>query len=141
MASRIARRASRSLPGGPSGVQHGVERARARGPASELPRSLVVRRLRRELRRMDDNRAFLVARLQVNPSLTKHAKRSKAESRNKLRRLMKLVTPNPERVLYCVRRKIRKQVLFALGISGRHKRRSPGRGGSYNRSLESNYAC
>lgn len=47
---------------------------------------------------------------------------------------------NPERVLVCARRAVRREVLFALGIGG-HRRRSPGRGGGYRRTEESNWRC
>lgn len=45
----------------------------------------------------------------------------------------------PKRVLFCVRRKIRREVLFAFKVAS--KRRSPGRGGSYRRTVESNFRC
>lgn len=47
----------------------------------------------------------------------------------------------PGRVFFCVRRKIRREVLFGLGISGHNKRKSPGRGGSYRRTQSSSYRC
>jgi len=47
----------------------------------------------------------------------------------------------PSRVFFCLRRKARRQVLFALGVSGRNKRRSPGRGGSYRRTQSSSWRC
>lgn len=45
----------------------------------------------------------------------------------------------PRRVVFCVRRKQRKEVLHALGIAGRRGLR--GRGGSYHRTENSNWAC
>lgn len=41
----------------------------------------------------------------------------------------------------CLSRKQRKEVLFALRVAGRGRRYSPGRGGSYNRSTNSQYGC
>lgn len=47
---------------------------------------------------------------------------------------------DPRLVLVCLRRKIRREVLFAKNIGG-HKHKSPGRGGSYRRSKNSNWSC
>lgn len=41
---------------------------------------------------------------------------------------------------FCKKRKQRKEVLFALKVAG-HKGRSPGRGGGYRRTIDSNYSC
>lgn len=42
---------------------------------------------------------------------------------------------------HCVKRKIRRSVLYALGIAGTGKRRSPGQGGTYKRTEESSLSC
>lgn len=47
----------------------------------------------------------------------------------------------PERVAFCVRRRTRREVLFAKRVAGRNTRRSPGRGGTYHRSQESSWSC
>lgn len=47
----------------------------------------------------------------------------------------------PASVRFCIQRKQRKEVLFAKGVAGKNKRRSPGRGGGYRRSAKSNYRC
>lgn len=60
--------------------------------------------------------------------------------RHPLQRLWSSVAPEKRRgIAYCVARKVRKQVLHALGIAGR--RASPGRGGTYNRTPESQMRC
>lgn len=41
----------------------------------------------------------------------------------------------------CKRREERREVLFAVGTAGRGRRRSPGQGGSYRRTEDSNYSC
>lgn len=46
----------------------------------------------------------------------------------------------PSRVYFCVKRKQRREVLFARKVAG-HFRRSPGRGGSYRRTQSSYYRC
>lgn len=47
----------------------------------------------------------------------------------------------PQRVAFCVRRKIRRQVLFSRKVAGFNRRRSPGRGGGYRRSQSSSWSC
>lgn len=42
---------------------------------------------------------------------------------------------------FCHKRKSRRQALFSLKIAGKGKRRSPGSGGTYNRTENSNYSC
>lgn len=42
----------------------------------------------------------------------------------------------PRRTRICIRRKVRREVLFALDLHGRH-----GAGGSYNRTQDSQYSC
>jgi len=46
----------------------------------------------------------------------------------------------PSREQFCVRRHVRKSVLFARGVAG-HRRRSPGLGGSYKRVWSSAWGC
>lgn len=41
---------------------------------------------------------------------------------------------------FCVDRRKRKSVLFAMRIAGKY-RRSPGRGGTYKRKFESSFSC
>lgn len=50
-----------------------------------------------------------------------------------------LAVPVPRKVAFCVRRHVRRSVLFATGVAGR--RRSPGRGGSYRRTESSAWRC
>lgn len=50
-----------------------------------------------------------------------------------------LKVPYPGRVEFCLRRKQRREVLFAKQVAG--FRRSPGRGGSYVRSPFSSWSC
>lgn len=45
------------------------------------------------------------------------------------------------KVLHCLGRKIRKEVLFANLIAGKDKRRSPGKGGGYQRTTWSRIKC
>lgn len=42
--------------------------------------------------------------------------------------------------LFCVKRKVRRSVLFAKRVAG-YKRRSPGSGGGYRRSITSQWRC
>lgn len=51
-------------------------------------------------------------------------------------RLLPRLSPNDKA---CIRRRVRKQVLFASRVAGR--KRSPGRGGTYHRKLDSLYRC
>lgn len=53
----------------------------------------------------------------------------------------KLKVQAPSRVAFCVRRVVRRQVLFASRIAGNHKRLSPGRGGQYRRNAFSSWSC
>lgn len=46
----------------------------------------------------------------------------------------------PSSEVFCVRRHIRKGVLFARGVAG-HRHRSPGRGGTYSRNPWSQWRC
>lgn len=46
----------------------------------------------------------------------------------------------PEKERFCVSRKVRKGVLFARGVAG-HRRRSPGAGGRYRRTADSQWRC
>lgn len=41
----------------------------------------------------------------------------------------------------CGRRARRREHLFRIGVAGRNRRRSPGRGGSYRRTPDSSYQC
>lgn len=52
-----------------------------------------------------------------------------------------LVIPLPGKVAFCIRRKLRRQALFAFKVAGRNRRRSPGRGGSYRRNQSSSWRC
>lgn len=47
----------------------------------------------------------------------------------------------PERVAFCIRRKMRRRVMFAFRFAGLNRRRSPGRGGSYRRTQSSSWRC
>lgn len=53
--------------------------------------------------------------------------------------LNKLQESLPSRVAHCVGRMIRRRVLHALGIAG--KKKSPGRGGTYRRTIYSQWRC
>lgn len=46
----------------------------------------------------------------------------------------------PETLKFCIRRAMRREVLFARKVAGRFGR-SPGKRGKYRRTLESNYSC
>lgn len=52
----------------------------------------------------------------------------------------RLQIASPGKVDFCVRRKVRRSVLFAKGIGGR-RHSAPGRGGSYYRRQESAWSC
>lgn len=47
----------------------------------------------------------------------------------------------PSAVWFCLKRKQRRQVLFARRVAGWRRKRSPGRGGSYRRTPNSAYRC
>lgn len=49
--------------------------------------------------------------------------------------LSQLAMVSPRRVLFCIRRKIRREVMFAIGKNGRNG------GRRYRRTQESQYAC
>lgn len=53
----------------------------------------------------------------------------------------KLLSSIPGPKSMCERRHIRKGVLFSLRIAGKGLRRSPGKGGSYRRTVESSLSC
>lgn len=53
--------------------------------------------------------------------------------------LFNVVPASSPAVSFCVRRRVRKEVLFAKHVAGR--KRSPGRGGSYNRTAFSSVRC
>lgn len=55
--------------------------------------------------------------------------------------LERLREPVPGVKSVCQRRLDRRQVLFRLGVAGRGRRRSPGSGGHYRRSMESQVTC
>lgn len=44
-------------------------------------------------------------------------------------------------VTVCQKREDRRESLFALGVAGHGRRRSPGQGGSYRRTQDSNIVC
>lgn len=71
------------------------------------------------------------------PSPTLKAQQIRALDWREFRRLK---VRNPSRVDFCVRRHVRRSVLFALGVGG-HKRRSPGAGGRYRRLSSSAWRC
>lgn len=48
---------------------------------------------------------------------------------------------NPKHHIHCLKRKLRKTVLFSLGIAGKNLSKSPGSGGTYRRTEESNMRC
>lgn len=48
---------------------------------------------------------------------------------------------NPANHLHCLKRHMRRTALFAIGIAGHNKHKSPGRGGSYTRTKESERGC
>lgn len=48
---------------------------------------------------------------------------------------------SPRRVWFCVKRKLRREVLFAFRVAGLNRRRSPGGAGGYKRTLESGLKC
>lgn len=52
-----------------------------------------------------------------------------------------LASPFSKRARHCVKRKVRKEVLFALRSLGRINKRSPGSGGTYRRKVESHWRC
>lgn len=56
------------------------------------------------------------------------------------RALRSLTAQHPNQVMFCVRRKQRRELLFRFGVAGK-RRRSPGRGGSYKRSYSSQWRC
>lgn len=51
------------------------------------------------------------------------------------------IVKHPKQVMFCVRRKLRREALFRRGIAGHRRRRSPGRGGHYRRSFFSQWRC
>lgn len=53
--------------------------------------------------------------------------------------LYRLAFENPRLVMHCLRRRMRREVLHALGIAGRKGLR--GRGGGYSRRVESEFHC
>jgi len=55
------------------------------------------------------------------------------------RRLMTRATHPIATAKFCVQRKVRKGVLFAMKVAG--QRRSPGKGGTYQRRRESAWSC
>lgn len=54
--------------------------------------------------------------------------------------LRKLKMLAPKRVLFCIRRKVRREVLFALRRAG-FRGSGPGKGGRYRRTQDSQYRC
>lgn len=70
------------------------------------------------------------------PSL--HAERLSRPQQFKALRVLQIKAP--ERVLFCARRGVRKEVLFAKGVAGR-RGGSPGRRGRYFRNQNSAWRC
>lgn len=98
---------------GPPGGPHASPRSAVRSAVAWRPLVKVPRRIRslQAQQRRADWRAFQLLQVQA-----------------------------PARVRFCVARKMRKQVLFALGVAGR-RGSAPGRGGRYWRSENSNWRC
>lgn len=76
------------------------------------------------------------ARTQVNRRSTLY----KPAVSSSWRALNVLQVRAPSKEVFCVRRRMRKGVLFARGIAGA-RRRSPGRGGTYHRNTWSQWRC
>lgn len=51
------------------------------------------------------------------------------------------IRTTPADHIHCIKRQIRRSILFSNKIAGKHQKRSPGRGGTYNRTEESKLGC
>lgn len=61
-----------------------------------------------------------------------------------IRQMLGVTLRQPKRVYLCIKRYIKRRILFAYGVAGPNKRRSPGkgpRGQRYHRTPDSIYSC
>lgn len=74
-------------------------------------------------------------------SVSSHVPRPKSTPSVTVRNVLSsLRMRNPSQVLFCLKRKIRRGVLFALGVGGKSGS-APGRRGKYRRTGNSQYGC
>ena len=105
-----------------------TERVEYRRPTG-LP-SIARRPVYLQPKRAEDGRRELARRVR--------ARRRVALTKSLHSLLNQIKVMRPSRMMFCVRRKIRREVMFALGVGGK---RGVGRGKSWNRGVDSTYSC
>lgn len=86
------------------------------------------------------NKNDALKRYQMQQRQNLLARRANPPPRPRKTLLDALRMAHPKRVLFCVKRKIRREVLFAFSRAGR-KGSGPGRRGKYRRNESSQYSC
>lgn len=107
-------------------------------PAHESVRRSLLERRAFELPR----RAFQTAPLRAPARavfVSQVEEQPKAPRQSLWAQLRRLQMAAPRKVLFCVRRRVRREVLFAAGIGGTRGLR--GRRGRYRRTQESSFTC
>lgn len=117
-------------PNAPAALSRAQERVRqallGMGIDSRSPRVL-----------MPSRAVYLQDRPAVKPYAPKARRTANRSGRQYLSQLMQSINA-PRNVQFCVRRKIRREVMFAKNVAGR---RGVGRGKSWRRTNESRYHC